>query len=215
MIILLNQPENRRQESYINLLAMEDGRGVYGPECDWWSLGICLYEMLFGETPFYAESLLQTYGKIMQHKTRFAFPDDVGLDQVSQGARDLIQKLICDASQRLGRNGIQDFKQHPFFKGVDWDNIRSQTPPYIPEFTSDSDTRNFEPYEPEDNGLGRHDNTPPPNMTALTFHLPFVGFTYTHGSILSDNPPQPTREQETGIIHQPVGNGGWTRCVWA
>ncbi|XP_014233226.1 serine/threonine-protein kinase Genghis Khan isoform X1 [Trichogramma pretiosum] len=175
------------------LRAMEDGQGRYGPECDWWSLGVCMYEMLYGETPFYAESLVETYGKIMNHKNCFDFPTE-DIYEVSEEAKDLMRKLICSSEFRLGQNGIDDFKKHPWFHGVDWEQLRNNLPPYVPEVSSPTDTSNF---DVDDNDVRSSDAVPPSANSAFSaLHLPFVGFSFTQGSCISELGMLPQHSQK-------------------
>ncbi|ELT90124.1 hypothetical protein CAPTEDRAFT_1240 [Capitella teleta] len=156
------------------VLKSQGGDGYYGRECDWWSVGVFLYEMLVGDTPFYADSLVGTYGKIMNHKNSLTFPDDI---EISSKAKSLICGFLSDRTQRLGRNGIEEIKQHTFFVNDQWDwgNIRHTVPPVVPDLVSDTDTSNFDDIEKDDSP----DETFPEPKAFAGNHLPFIGFTYS------------------------------------
>uniref|UniRef100_A0A671QQ85 Rho-associated protein kinase n=1 Tax=Sinocyclocheilus anshuiensis TaxID=1608454 RepID=A0A671QQ85_9TELE len=156
------------------VLMSQGGTGYYGRECDWWSVGVFIYELLVGDTPFYAESLVGTYGKIMDHKNSLTFPDDI---EMSKEAKDLICAFLSDREVRLGRTGVDEIKCHPFFKNDQWtfDTIRDTMAPVVPELRSDIDTSNFDD-DIKDDPLGTETFAPPRAFTGN--QLPFVGFTY-------------------------------------
>ncbi|KAM3861437.1 rho-associated protein kinase 2-like [Diretmus argenteus] len=165
------------------VLKSQGGDGYYGRECDWWSVGVFIFEMLVGDTPFYAESLVGTYGKIMDHKNSLKFPEDI---QMSQHAKDLICAFLSDRDVRLGRTGVDEIKRHPFFKNDQWnfDTIRETVAPVVPELSSDIDTSNFDEIE-DDKGDAE---TFPPPRAFVGNQLPFVGFTYfKEDQLLSGN----------------------------
>ncbi|XP_046412963.1 rho-associated, coiled-coil containing protein kinase 2 isoform X1 [Neodiprion pinetum] len=157
------------------VLQSQGGEGVYGRECDWWSVGVFLYEMLVGDTPFYADSLVGTYSKIMDHRNSLHFPQQEA--DISHAAKSLICNFLTDRTKRLGRNGVNEIKCHAFFKNDQWtfENLRECVPPVVPELSGDDDTSNFDDVDKED---GPEESFPVPKAFSGN-HLPFVGFTYS------------------------------------
>uniref|UniRef100_A0A669CIW0 Rho-associated protein kinase 2 n=1 Tax=Oreochromis niloticus TaxID=8128 RepID=A0A669CIW0_ORENI len=155
------------------VLKSQGGDGYYGRECDWWSVGVFIYELLVGDTPFYADSLVGTYSKIMDHKNSLNFPDDV---EISNDAKNIICAFLTDREMRLGRNGVEEIKRHPFFKNDQWtfDTIRDTVAPVVPELSSDIDTSNFDEIEDDKGDV----ETFPTPKAFVGNQLPFVGFTY-------------------------------------
>ncbi|RKP02470.1 hypothetical protein CXG81DRAFT_29496 [Caulochytrium protostelioides] len=128
------------------ILQANEGKYSYSREADWWSLGIITYELLFDDTPFYSDSLMGLYHNIIGHEQNFVFPEE---REVSPECRDFLSKLIVSGDKRLGRNSTAEIKAHPWFKGINWDTIRTQTPPFVPELNGPDDTRYFEDEEDE------------------------------------------------------------------
>eukprot|EP00854_Cymbomonas_tetramitiformis_P013461 gene13461-15908_t len=112
---------------------------------DWWALGILIYEMTTGTTPFYADDEIQRF-KLIQ-KGKIMFPS-----YISTQCRDLIKKLcVINPAKRLGmlKGGVSDIKKHPWFKGIDFEALEKRlvTPPFSPPLQGPADTCCFDEYE--------------------------------------------------------------------
>ncbi|KAF9586073.1 hypothetical protein BGW38_009988 [Lunasporangiospora selenospora] len=120
---------------------------------DYWSLGCILFEFLSGYSPFQAEDTRQTcvnvwhWWKVLK---RPVYDTEENLEfNLTDEAWDLTTKLIADREDRY--TTVQQVKRHPWFKGLDWNNLRSMDTLFVPVLSSPIDTSYFDDFSnPED-----------------------------------------------------------------
>ena len=113
----------------------------YGPEVDWWALGVVVFELLVGVPPFHASTPVEIFENILsgniawpaekgagrrrRRRERSAgYSDEEEDEGLSDAAKDLIKGLLHpDAAASGSRPGAADLKAHPFFAGIDWDKM--------------------------------------------------------------------------------------------
>ncbi|XP_047203637.1 citron rho-interacting kinase isoform X7 [Girardinichthys multiradiatus] len=116
-------------------------QSTYGTECDWWSLGVIAYEMIYAKSPFSDGTSTKTIHNILNFQRYLKFPVE---PHASKEFVDLMRSLLCGAKERLDYQGL---RCHAFFSNVDWNNLKQVLPPFVPALHAEDDTSNFE--EPE------------------------------------------------------------------
>ncbi|KAL3308310.1 Serine/threonine-protein kinase 38-like, partial [Cichlidogyrus casuarinus] len=173
--------KNRRQLAYSTVgtpdyIAPEVfQREGYTYACDWWSLGVIMYEMLIGYPPFCSYTPQETYRKVMAWKETLTFPAET---PIGEDAKDLVLSFCRESEQRIGsHSGFEEIKQHRFFHGVDWEHIRERPAIIRVNLKSIDDTSNFEEFPESDLAWPDHVKD---SQQQKTYHkdLAFINYTY-------------------------------------
>ena len=132
--------------------------------------------MLVGYPPFFSDEPSITCQKILQWRKTLTIPEEAKL---SKEATDILKRLLCDAENRLGSQGIHEIKTHPFFRGMDWDNLRNTKAAFLPKIKDEEDCSRFDkfeeeaPFYPQDGDSGHNSRK---NKKRKDIHFP--GYTY-------------------------------------
>lgn len=159
----------------------------YTKMVDFWSLGVLIFEMICGYSPFYSDSTQQMYKNIAFGKVRFANKESMSAD-VRLFVKGLLNR---NPKHRLGANNdARELMAHSFFLDIDWQLLKAKNipPPFKPHLASETDTSNFDPEFTEESTsvLKKHmemASTPlSPGVQAN-----FKGFTYVDDSAMDDH----------------------------
>lgn len=131
--------------------------------------------MLVGYPPFFSDDSSITCQKILHWKKTLAIPSEANL---SPEAADLITCLITEKEKRLGRNGAYEIKEHPFFKGFDWEGIRNSKAPFLPEVVDPTSAEHFDKFDEEEPFLPDKTEFVKVNKVRRQKDPYFINFTY-------------------------------------
>jgi protein-serine/threonine kinase len=139
--LILVEPVSARSKSFVGTheyLAPEviSGQG-HGSAVDWWTLGVFMYDMIYGQTPFKGDSNEKTLTNIIKQPLSFprvAVTSGKEWDELLRAQNLMTQLLAKNPKRRLGGcTGSAEVKRHEFFKGVNWALVRSVRPPEVPK----------------------------------------------------------------------------------
>lgn len=154
----------------------------YTKMVDFWSLGVLIFEMCCGWSPFYADNTQQMYKNIAFGKVRF--PKEI----LSSEGRLFVKGLLNrNPKHRLGAtNDARELMAHSFFHDIDWELLKNKSipPPFKPHITSELDTSNFDPeFTNESTSVIKKQMEMATTPLSPGIQANFKGFTYVDSTI--------------------------------
>ncbi|XP_034939715.1 ribosomal protein S6 kinase alpha-3 [Chelonus insularis] len=147
---------------------------------DWWSFGVLMFEMLTGALPFQGANRKETMTQILKAKLGMPY-------NISPEAQSLLRVLFKrNPANRIGNNGIEEIKNHEFFKSIDWDALyrKEIVPPFKPAVSHDDDAFYFD----SEFTCKTPKDSPGAPPSANTHEL-FRGFSFVAPGLLDESKP--------------------------